>query len=97
MRLSSSSAIDIPIVIPPMNCERAVFALRIRPAAKTPRARAFAHLAGVRVHPHLDEVRSERVLGERLLRCGLVLGVDRHVAARVRTQRAARLDDGRAS
>src|SRR6266700_564265 len=39
MTLSSWSAIDSPIVMPPRNCERAVFAFMMLPAAKTPSRR----------------------------------------------------------
>ena len=43
--LSSNSAMDSPIVMPPTNCERAVRGLMIRPAAKTPSSR------GTRISP----------------------------------------------
>ena len=39
MTLSSCSAIEMPIVMPPMSCERAVRGLTIRPAANTPSMR----------------------------------------------------------
>ena len=37
--LSSRSAIESPMVVPPTSCERAVFGLMTWPAAKTPSSR----------------------------------------------------------
>ena len=59
--LFSCSAIDSPMVMPPMNCDRAVRGL-IDPAdrehAEQPR---HPDLPGVDVDPRLDELRAERV------------------------------------
>ena len=59
--LSSCSAIESPIVIPPSSCERAVLALMIRARVEHPEQARDAHLAGVLVHPHLGELRPEGV------------------------------------
>ena len=40
MTLSSCNAMDSPMVMPPRNCDRAVFAFITRPTAKTPSSRA---------------------------------------------------------
>ena len=47
--------------MPPMNWERAVLGLMIRPTAKTPSIRVTRELAGVGVDAHLGELRAERV------------------------------------
>ena len=49
--------------MPPMNCERAVLGLMMRPAANTPSSRRHADLAGVGVDAHLGELGAEGVPG----------------------------------
>ena len=64
MTLSSCSAIASPIVMPPMNCERAVRRVDDAPGGEHAEHARDADLAGVGVDAHLGELRAEGVARE---------------------------------
>ena len=74
--VSSVSAMPIPMMMPPRNCERAVLGFRIRPVSKAPSQRLRRSFACLLVHAHFAELRRvgmHRVLHDFDGRAGLVL------------------------
>ena len=80
-RVSSISAIPRPMVMPPMNWERASRRVDDPAGGEHPEQPRHPHLAGARVDAHLGELGAERVPGERRRPAGHVLG---SVSARAR-------------